>query len=131
MDVVEPVGVLDGVVDRAAQGAGGGEAVYDLPATGWRYLGAPGFVRGYRYRDRLHASGPIGVVVVTNGHMLLARGHGPGLVHSADADPRPVGVALTLGAAGTRFCLRFDTGTFVPGRSFRARDAGAPATCAP
>ena len=111
--------------------AGGREAVYDLPATGWRYLGAPGFLRGYRYRDRSRASGPIGAVVLTTGRVVVARGHGPGLDQSLEGDPRPVGITLTLGLAGTRYCLEFGAGTFVPGRAFRARGASAPTTCTP
>jgi parallel beta-helix repeat protein len=110
----------------------GGEATHDLPAAGWRYVGAPGFLRGYRYRDPSRASGPIGAVILVGGRLLTVRGRGDGLALPLEGDPSPVAVSLTLGADGTRYCVAFGgTVSVVPRRAFRARHAEAPRTCAP
>ena len=111
---------------------GSGEATYGLPASGWRSIGVPGAVRGYRYRARGRTDGAIVSVTLVVRRLLAVRGRGGGLAQVLDADPSPVGVSLTLGEEGTRHCVAFGgMRAYVPGRAFRAARAEPPHTCAP
>lgn len=115
---------------RVRSASAGFDAVHPLPARGWTLIGKPGQGKGYRYRDRKLADGPVRVVVVKPRKLLQVTGKGAGLGHRLDADPRPVDVVLTLGAH--RYCLRFGgDATFKPVERFRAKDAPAPGACPP
>ncbi len=86
--------VLHGGSVRVVSEAGDGfDDVYDLPASGWSYIGQPGQNRGYRYKD---PDGLIRRVLVKNGKQIKILGKGT-LGHSLSADPNPVAVSLTIG----------------------------------
>jgi hypothetical protein len=100
---------------------------YDLPAAGWRHIGAPGASLGYVYRDPV---GPIRYVRVKTGTLVKAIGRGAGLGHSLATNPDPVTVVVQTGAAGQRYCMTFGGAvSFRPDRTYRAK--AAPAACPP
>jgi hypothetical protein len=115
---------------RVVSQPAGFDATYALPAANWSPIGAPGAVKGYRYGDALLAAGPVKSIVIRNGTLLRVSGSGTGLALPLATDPDPVDVVLTVGAQ--RLCLRFGgTTSFTPGGPFSAKDAPAPAACAP
>jgi glucose/arabinose dehydrogenase len=110
--------------------AAGFDDTYPLPASGWTPIGAPGAGRGYRYKDRYLANGPIIAVTVSNGRFLSASGRGIGLGHVLATDPNPVSVVLTTGTK--RYCMSFDgTTRFAVGRQYSAKLSAAPGACPP
>jgi glucose/arabinose dehydrogenase len=110
---------------RTAAGCGGPcDTVYPLAAAGWIRIGPAGTDRGYKFRSK---SGPIRLVVVKRGRVLKAVGRGS-LGHALVEDPRPVDVALQIGAR--RYCLHFGgTVTFRPPSQFGAKDAPIAPGC--
>jgi cysteine-rich repeat protein len=124
----DPV-VTDGSFLRIRTGAGCAgpcDATYPLERSRWTYAGSASNGRGYRYRNRY---GVVHMVVVRPGKLLkLAAGGAMG--HTLAVTPDAVDVVVQLGTR--RFCMRFGgTTTFRAGRRFKAKDAPAPATCAP
>jgi uncharacterized delta-60 repeat protein len=109
---------------RLAAGAGG-DATFDLPASGWSALWQGGDLVGWRYRD---ATGPIRRVVLQRGRRLELRGGGAALPYTLSARPDPVRIDLALGEE--HHCLEFGGEVrFRAGQSFRARRAPAPVVC--
>lgn len=105
-------------------------ATYPLPAAGWSLIGRGGAVKGYQYRDRRGARGPIRALVVKNGRRLVAVGGSPTLGLGLPTDPAPVDVGLKVGTM--RYCLRFGGRTkFRARKQFSARRAPAPMCAAP
>jgi hypothetical protein len=106
-----------------------GDDVYTLPAARWSLVGQRGADKGYRYKDKATASGPIRTMVVKPG-LVQVSGRGAALGHELEVDPQPVDVVLRLGQK--QFCLRFGGEiTFAPGARFLARSAPAPSSCPP
>jgi hypothetical protein len=104
---------------------GGFDATHPLPAAGWQVVGKPGAGKGYRYKG----DGPVTVALVKRGKLVKAVGRGE-LGVSLGTDPDPVAITLTIG--GERYCLAFGgTAVFDPERKFVAKEAEAPAACAP
>ena len=93
-------------------------------------IGKPGESRGYRYKDRLLAAGPVKVGQV-RAAKFSATGKGAGLLHELAANPDPVDVVLTLGSS--TYCMTFGgtTQSFEGGRRFRASNALVPGICPP
>jgi hypothetical protein len=104
------------------------DQTFTLPAANWRAVG-PGL--GYEYRDGKRLAGPIVRVRVRAAQVLDVRGQGAGLGYSLASNPRPVSLAIQLGAVGQRSCSVFSDGTysFRPGRSFKAKNASSPTAC--
>jgi CSLREA domain-containing protein len=107
----------------------GFDATDMLPASGWKRVGRPGRIKGYRYADPSLARGPIANVVVRNGKLLKATGRGTQLSYTLGADPNPVWIVLTIGTS--RHCMSFGGSKpkFVSGKSFASRGAPRPASC--
>ena len=98
---------------------------YTLPASGWELVGKPGAGKGYKYKG----DGPVTVALVKRGKLVKAVGKGE-LGVSLGTDPDPVAITLTIGAE--RYCLAFGgTAIFDPEKKFVAKEAAAPAACAP
>jgi cysteine-rich repeat protein len=114
---------------RTTAGCGGPcDATYTLPAGGWQPIGTPGQNKGYKYYDKLLASGPVKKVTVTPGKRLKIVAKGEHLAHQLAADPAPVDVVFALGTR--RACMRFGgTTKLTAGRTFVASNAPAPAAC--
>lgn len=86
------------VFDTAIGGAG--EAVFDLPADGWRALGKPGHVKGFRFKG-----GPCTRISVVTGRIrIVCTGTGVTLNPPFERD---VGVVLKLGANSTQYGALF------------------------
>jgi glucose/arabinose dehydrogenase len=106
----------------------GFDDTYALPAGNWSYIGAPGDGKGFRYKDRFLADGPVKKAIVKAGKLVKASGKGAGLGHALGSDPNPVEVELTIGTR--RFCASFGgTTTFTADKRFRAKTAPRPAGC--
>jgi hypothetical protein len=115
---------------RIVSTASGFDATYPLPAAGWKTIGTPQSVKGYRYLDRGRENGPVVVAFVKAGKLAKAVGKGEGLAHTLAANPAPVDVVLALGAQ--RYCFRFGGVQKLDlGRQFKAVFAAPPAACAP
>ena len=108
----------------------------DLPQSGWRGLGNPSGVKGYRYADRNRLLGPCKSAVLKNG-LLKATCAGAQIDFSLDEPSQgALTVAFAPGNLGVRSCLYFggdvrkDTQA-APGvlGSFKARNATAPVSC--
>lgn len=107
--------------------AGGVDATYPLPAAGWS---ARKGGRVWRYADPRGAAGPVRAVTLTAGKGLQLAARGAGLALDLTATPEPVAVTLSLGSQ--RFCLAFGGATtWKPAKSWKARNAAAPAACTP
>jgi len=121
---------LVGATVRVHSINGSFDDVYSLPAANWTLIGKPGQGKGYKYKDKALAAGPITSVAITTGKSLKVVGKGAGLGHTLGVSPAPVRVVLTLG--GHRYCLQFGGGDkWKAGVQFKATDADAPAVCAP
>jgi glucose/arabinose dehydrogenase len=109
---------------------GGFDDTYPLPAIAWDTISQPGQNRGYVYRDRPRANGPITQVRVNATHFITAAGRGALLGHSLPANPAPVSVVLTIG--NLRYCATLGGDiTFTAGKRFLAKDAPVAASCPP
>ncbi len=98
------------------------DATYELPAAGWRYVGAPGANGGYKYRDAALLHGPIKTAAIKAGKLAKVSGKGAGLTHTLATDPRPVTVTVRVGASSA--CMVFGgTTKFVPAKAFSAKKA--------
>lgn len=118
-DPVENGGAL-----RVASERGDFDTTYQLPASGWKYVGRAGQGRGYKFRG----SGAIKSVVVKPGKLARVIGRGASLEHTLAANPNPVAVVLELGAQA--YCGRFGGATeFTAGTKYLAKSAPAPAEC--
>src|SRR5262249_1198270 len=108
----------------------GFDDTYPLPAGSWVYLGAQGAGKGYVYRDKLLANGPVKTLTLKSGKLVKASGKGAGLGDSLAVAPTPVSVVLTTGAR--KYCMSFGgTAIFQAGKSYSAKDAPAPGSCPP
>ena len=97
---------------------------YSLAPSGWKPIGRPGAVKGYRFTD---PAGPITSVIVKRGKVAKAMGKGARLGHTLAADPDPVTVVLTVGAQ--RDCMSFGGGKFIAGKKYLATHDPPPAAC--
>jgi hypothetical protein len=122
--------VLHGASLRIVTAAGGGfDATYDLAAASWSYLGRSGANLGYRFRERGGSSPVRSIIVRQRGTSKLSVSWS-GTAPSLAQNPSPLRVELTLG--GARHCMAFGgTVSFVQDKRFSARNAPAPAACAP
>ena len=119
---------------RLKAASGEFDVTYPLPAANWSYVGQDaGANRGFWYKDKTQASGPIRFVVVRDGVMTRGFGTGPALGVTLGQNPQAVDMVLVLGdatAGGTKFCMRFGgTTDYVQDLRFRAKDAPAPVAC--
>lgn len=114
---------------RSAAGCGGPcDVTYPLPGSGWERIGAHGQNKGFRYKDKPMAAGPVTQVSVNAGRQVKISAKGSALL-PLGTDPSPVEVELMLGY-GSRSCLAFGgTMRFIPGRRLIAVNAPAPAGC--
>jgi YVTN family beta-propeller protein len=103
------------------------DVTHVLPPAGWKVIGTPGAVSGYKFKSK---TGPIRAVQVRNGKLLKATGKGLGLGVVVGTDPNPVDVFLTTGTR--HYCLEFGGTTLLKvGVEYQAKDAPAPAACLP
>jgi glucose/arabinose dehydrogenase len=101
---------------------------YSLPAGNWEPIGKSVDHKGFTYKDKDLAAGPVKSAQVKTGKVLKATGKGTMLGHSLADNPDPVTVVLTLGAR--RYCATFGgTVKFTAGKSFTAKLAPVPASC--
>jgi glucose/arabinose dehydrogenase len=101
---------------------------YDLPSGNWASIGDPADRKGFTYKDKLLAAGPIKSLIVKAGKLLKATGKGSALGDSLATNPDPVTVVLTLGTR--RYCATFGgTVKFEANKSFTAKLADAPTSC--
>jgi glucose/arabinose dehydrogenase len=101
---------------------------YNLPAANWEAIGDPADHKGFKYKDKLLAAGPVKTAQVKTGRLLKATGKGTMLGHSLATNPEPVTVVLTLG--GRRYCAIFGgTVKFAADKAFTAKLAPVPASC--
>src|SRR5262249_62020158 len=101
---------------------------YPLPAGNWQPIGDAVDHKGFKYKDKLLAAGPVRSVTVKTGKLLRATGKGGTLGDSLATNPDPVTVVLTL--AARRYCATFGgTIKFGAGKSFTAKLAPVPASC--
>jgi hypothetical protein len=101
------------------------DATYPLAASGWKAIGKPKAIKGYRFKG---GSGPIKLVLVKTGKIVKIVGKGAALRQSLALDPQPVDVVLTTGAG--RYCMSFGgTPTFTAGKRFLATNAPPPNAC--
>jgi hypothetical protein len=101
------------------------DATYPLVRSGWKAIGKPTAIKGYRFNS---GSGPVKLVLVKAGKLVKIVGKGRQLQQSLGLDPKPVNVVLTSGAA--RYCLSFGgTPVFAAGKRFLATNAPPPTAC--
>lgn len=106
-----------------ASTAGGFDGEYDLPTSGWKYVGKSGQGKGYKFKG----ADAIKSVVVKKGKIVVV-GKGSSLDQSLAANPDPVTVILELGKQ--HYCARFGgSPKFTAGKKYLAKSAPAPATC--
>jgi len=118
--------VLHGGELRLLSGAGLFDVSYALPASGWSYVQQAGANRGYRFR----ADGPITSARLRPGRGVEIRGSGLALPGVPGTSPGPLAAELRIGAQ--HYCLVFGGAvSFRSGASYRAKEAPAPAGCAP
>ena len=110
-------------------GAGINET-YPLPSGGWKIVGHPEAGKGFAYKDRSLASGPIKLVQVKTGKLVKASGKGAALGFSLAGNPEPVDVVLTIGTRS--YCMHFGgEQTFKARKRFVAKDAPTAPSCPP
>jgi hypothetical protein len=104
-----------------ASGGDGFDATYTLSSANWRAL-----KRGNGWKST-NAS-PIKLALLKTGKLLRIVGAGA-LSHTLASQPDAVDVQLVIGAQ--TYCMTFGGDvTFKAGKSFRAKNAPAPASCA-
>lgn len=119
--------VLYGGSLRIVSDASGFDTVFSLPSAGWSYVGNPADGRGFRYADRLGASGPVTMLKMSDGKLKVAAA-GSGLAHTLASNPAPVQAVLNTGTA--YYCFEFGgTVKFKAGKSFTAKSAPTPMSC--
>lgn len=126
--------VIEGATLRLFNPSSEEEALFELPASGWKALGNPPGSGGYHYRER--EGGPCDRVKVRPGKLLKVSCRGSQIGFSLDeATQGSLAVTLQLGQAAPH-CLKFggtvlrDEGTDAKGRGrFKAIDAQVPERC--
>lgn len=110
---------------------GSGEsALFALPCESWTVVGEAGAEKGYRYKDKELAFGPVSQVTILDGKKILAKAAGTQVTYTLDeAQQGLVAVALTTGA-GASYCTAFGGNILkdVPG-SYSAVSAPPPLSC--
>jgi hypothetical protein len=110
------------------------DRTYPLPAGRWSYF--PLFnaaeYRGYQYKDTVNTEGPFGVIKIIAEKTAKFKAKGDTakpMDFSLGANPRPVGVVLTLGA--TRYCMNWVGAKwqYKEGKIFWSKDTVSPAAC--
>ena len=128
--IIPPWGADGSASDPVLHGArlrvvgAGFDAVYEIPATSWRYAdGDYGDYKGYE------AFGPAPFTrLFVKPTKFVIEASGESLTHTLAVNPRPVRVELMLGAQV--YCLTFGGKVaFKPGRSYRARNAPEAEDC--
>jgi subtilisin family serine protease len=108
-----------------------------LPCDNWTLTGTATSPKGYKYRDQELDEGACKLVLLKNGLLMKALCQGQGPTTELDYDLQegqaqdPVSVVLTTGTTNT-YCAEFGGEVKKDGsdgRSFAAREAGAPAGC--
>ena len=104
------------------------DTTYQLPSSGWKYLGKAGQNKGYTYKDSKLLSGPISSAKLAPRQLNLI-GKGSGLGYSiGTTNPGPVSVVLAV--RGTKYCMTYGgTIKFLAGKSFTGLNAAAPGGC--
>src|SRR5581483_5290455 len=64
------------------------DVTYTLPASGWSYIGDAGDNRGYKYKDKTLANGPIKTATIQNAKLVKASGSGAALGFTLATDPQ-------------------------------------------
>jgi glucose/arabinose dehydrogenase len=101
---------------------------YDLPFGSWQVIGDAADRKGFTYKDKLLAAGPVKSAQVKSGKLLKVSGKGTQLGHSLATNPDPVTVVLTLGTR--RYCATFGgTVKFEANKAFTAKLAPTPTSC--
>ena len=127
---------LGGVLRVANPRSGGDDALFVLPAAGWKGLGKPAGSKGWQYTDRRAASGPCTSVVVKAGRSVTAACAGAAIPLTLDEPAQgSLAASLTLGNDATH-CMEFG-GNVQKDRPavgnkrgvFQAKDAPAPPAC--
>jgi hypothetical protein len=109
---------------RVVSVEGGFDTTYDLPASGWKYLGKEGQGKGYKFKG----TDAIKSVVVKPGKIARVIGKGAGLGHTLTVNPDPVGIVLELGAQ--EYCGRFGgSSQFTEGTKYIARTTAVATEC--
>lgn len=105
------------------------DTTYNLPSSNWSFIGKPGKVKGYKYKDKALANGPISQVVIKSGKQLKIVGKGSALAYEiGESNPDPVQLVFTMGMR--EFCLNFGGQTELKAnKKFTAKNAPAPADC--
>lgn len=119
-----------GGVLRVRSARAGLDVTLVLPSGGWKPIGKPGSGRGWKYADKKLRAGPVQTVVLKPGKTLKLAARGAGIPFGLADDPTPLEIDLSID--DERWCLAFGgVVRFTPGRKLEARDAAAPAACAP
>jgi hypothetical protein len=101
------------------------DATHTLPASGWSAIVKRGALAGWQFRD---STGVVRQVRLEAGRRLKVTARGAALTHDLSADPAPVSVTLRMGDSAMCFAFGGQT-KFSAGRSYRAKNAPAPASC--
>ncbi len=109
---------------------------FNLPASGWKGLGRPPGVKGYKYKDKTLANGPCKVAVVKPGKLVKVVCRGSQIGYSLD-EPTQDMVGVQLRFATSAVCgvfggsIKRDVGA-ADGKTglFKAKDAPPPTACA-
>jgi cysteine-rich repeat protein len=123
--------IVGATLEFRGSGAGDGQSgVVALDPTGWEGRGRPPGSKGYRFTDRLRASGVKSVLIVPGrrGGRLTVAGGGSNWSYAVTRPQEAVDVRLTIGP--DTYCARFATFVQNVAGKVRARSAPPPATCA-
>jgi hypothetical protein len=132
-DPIVTIGQGQGSADDPTQSGGslrvrslsaGFDTTYDLEPIGWRLLKKRDPTKGWKYNK----GNAIKLAVLKNGKVLRIVGRGTALQHALATNPNPVDLVFSLGAR--RYCMEFGgQSKFTAGKTYTARDAGAPVKC--
>lgn len=127
--LASPPTVAGATLQVVGRSSGDGDTgLLALPAAGWRAVGTPPNVKGYRFLDPAATAG-IGKLLLRNGKMVIV-GKGANLPYDlGHPQGGPVDVRLTVGA--DVLCARFSQFVHNDTGLLAGKNAAAPAGCAP